>query len=313
MEKSDLYIGVDVSKKTLDICVLFQGGSTNFYKIDNNFNSISSFCKDFVDLKAFFVFETTGVYSYSLAKILTSLNLKFSELNPNKISHFLKYYSRAKTDKIDASNLALYASIFYRDLSCSNFNERDVVLKSYKSSLRLLNKIKAQLLNFQESLNLIDNPPLSTRIKTIITNIQEHKEIIENSLFDLVCNAIPQTSKIIQENKGIGVNLAIYLFPILYFNKDKNYKQIISFLGLAPRQIQSGTSVNKKPCINRMGSNEIRSILFMSALVSVRFNPYFKAFYEKLINKGKPKKVALIAVCNKIIKYLKENYFSDKT
>ncbi|WP_082858163.1 transposase [Campylobacter iguaniorum] len=143
----------------------------------------------------------------------------------------------------------------------------------------------------------------------LIKELEDIKVASEDEIFNLVCELIPQTKYILDNEKGMGKNLAIYLFPIFYYSKDKNYKEIISFLGLTPTIYESGTSVKKRTKIDKKGSNLVRKALFMSALSCVRFNPKFKDFYERLLSNGKPKKVALIAVCNKMIRHLKNKYF----
>ena len=132
---------------------------------------------------------------------------------------------------------------------------------------------------------------------------------LEDFTYEILSQEIPQTKEIIKNNKGFGKSLAIAIFPIMQYNKDKNYKQIISFLGLSPRVFQSGTSVLKSPHIK--GPSKARKALFLSALSCIRYNEYFKAKFDRLLANGKPKMVAIIAVMCQMIKYLKLRYFSD--
>ena len=97
----------------------------------------------------------------------------------------------------------------------------------------------------------------------------------------------------------------------MQYNKDKNYKQIISFLGLSPRVFQSGTSVLKYPHIDKKGQSKVIIDLYICALSCIRYNEYFKTKFDRLLANGKPKMVAIIAVMCQMIKYLKLRYFSD--
>ncbi|WP_144007865.1 transposase, partial [Prevotella sp. P5-92] len=101
----------------------------------------------------------------------------------------------------------------------------------------------------------------------------------------------------------IGVTLAAALIMatggFTYFD---NAKQLTRYLGLSPTYQQSGTSVNVKGHINRNGDSYLRSQLYVAAFSSIQYNTECKACYERLRSKGKPGKVAVIAVANKLIR-----------
>lgn len=78
-------------------------------------------------------------------------------------------------------------------------------------------------------------------------------------------------------------------------------KQVSAFLGLNPKQHQSGTSVNKNTHISKIGDSGLRKTLYMPALVAVRHNPTLKDFYEKLVYRGKPKKAAVVSSMRKLV------------
>ena len=103
--------------------------------------------------------------------------------------------------------------------------------------------------------------------------------------------------------KGIGVTLAAALIMatggFTYFD---NAKQLTRYLGLAPTYQQSGTSVNVKGHINRNGDSSLRSQLYVAAFASLRCNTECKECFDRLRSKGKPGKVALIAVANKLVR-----------
>ncbi|HDX6330723.1 transposase [Campylobacter fetus] len=305
-----MFVGIDVSKLTLDICVLKNENDFMHLKIKNNITDISKFISN-LDKDSLVVFESTATYSYTISNLLTQNNISYSELNPNKLSHFLRYFSDKKTDKEDSYILAFYAFMFKDTLKLTKFNYDDKLLKCNQSAINILNKISTQLKNFLDGQKSIMNPNLEKTLLNIVKNIEENKSVLEDDLFEYICLTIPNTLDILENEKGIGKSLAINLFPILDNNRDKNYKQIISFLGLSPKTFESGTSVKKRSSIDKKGSSLVRRSLYMSSLSCVRFNPKFSDFYMRLVSNGKPKKLALIAVCNKIIRHLKNKYFMD--
>ncbi|RAZ50564.1 IS110 family transposase [Campylobacter hyointestinalis] len=304
------YIGIDVSKLKLDICILKSLDSKDFKQIKNDKKDIKDFFISFDDLNDLtVVFETTSTYSYNLAKVLTDLKIKYSELNPLKVSHFLKYISNKKNDKIDSYNLAYYSLKFENEIVFDSFNDKSKLLRSYQTLIELLNKINVQIQNYDDSQIHIYDKNIKSVIDGFLDISNDNKRMLEDKAFDLVCDLLPQTKTILANEKGIGKNLAIYLFPVFYFNQDKNYKQIISYLGLSPKVFESGSSVKKKSIIDKKGNSNIRKALFLSSLSCVRYNPKFKRYYEHLLTQNKNKKVALVAVCNKIIRHLKNQYF----
>ncbi|WP_081302508.1 transposase [Campylobacter fetus] len=305
-----MFVGIDISKLTLDICILKNENDFIHLKIKNNLVDISKFISK-LSTDSFVVFEATATYSYTVSSLLTEHSIPYSELNPNKLSHFLKYFSDKKTDKEDSYILAFYAFMFKDTIKTTKFNHSNKLLKCNQSAINILNKISTQLKNFLDGQRTIINLDLEKKILYILENIETNKTELESDLFDYICLTIPETLEILKNEKGIGKNLAIHLFPILDDNRDKSYKQIISYLGLSPKIFESGTSVKKRSSINKKGSNLIRRSLYMSSLSCVRFNPKFINFYNRLVLTGKPKKLALIAVCNKIIRHLKNQYFRD--
>ena len=336
------FIGVDISKDTLDICVLNyklakqskanldqvdkanldQGDKTNleqtqskeqkqFFKIPNNPNSIKAFFMNFNPNQTAVTFESTNNYGVNLAKTLSELKIPFQELNAYKSSLFLKHLSYIKTDITDSYGLAYYCANFSNIFIQSKFNPNFKLIKSYQTTLNMLSKMQTQMKNLEKSQIGVNDEYLKQAINSFKLTIKSLFTKLEDFTYEILSQEIPQTKEIIENNKGFGKSLAIAIFPIMQYNKDKNYKQIISFLGLSPRVFQSGTSVLKSPHIDKKGPSKARKALFLSALSCIRYNEYFKAKFDRLLANGKPKMVAIIAVMCQMIKYLKLRYFSD--
>lgn len=103
--------------------------------------------------------------------------------------------------------------------------------------------------------------------------------------------------------KGIGERATATL--IVYtqgFKHTESYQQLISYAGLSPREYLSGKSIKGRVRISKIGGKQLRHILYMSALNAKKTNAACKALYDRLVEKGKNKKLALIAVCNKLLK-----------
>lgn len=305
--KKGFFVGADVSKDKIDFCFLSSNENTKpkFVSLPNEINTLKVYFQSFIKDEIFIVFEHTNNYHLPLQSVLTDLTLKYSVLNPAKTSHFLKHLTLQKSDITDAYGLALYCKIFKADLNPSVYNREYNLIKSYNSAIQLLAKIQTQLKNFKKSQDFVTDENLSSIIQTLSEQVKNTQEKIKLIAFEILKSFVPNCEAIINENKGFGIDLALNLFPHLHFNRAKSEKQFISFLGLSPRIYESGSSVHKTRKINKRGSSAIRRVLFLTALVSSRFNAKFKERYENLINKGKKKKVALVAVMCAIVRYLK--------
>ena len=305
--KKGLFVGADVSKDKIDFCFLSSNENIKpkFVSLPNETNTLKAYFQSFVKDEIFIVFEHTNNYHMPLQSVLADLKLKHSVLNPAKTSHFLKHLTLQKSDITDAYGLALYCKIFKADLNPSVYNHEYNLIKSYNSAILLLAKIQTQLKNFKKSQDFVTDENLSSIIQTLSEQVKNTQEKIKLIAFEILKSFVPNCENIINENKGFGIDLALNLFPQLHFNRAKSEKQFISFLGLSPRIYESGSSVHKTRKINKRGSSAIRRVLFLTALVSSRFNTKFKERYENLINKGKKKKVALVAVMCAIVRYLK--------
>ncbi|MCI6178478.1 MAG: transposase [Campylobacter sp.] len=307
--KPEYFIGIDVSKNDLSVCIIFENTTHNF-TIKNEKLKILKFFAMYANLNSFCVFENTNTYCYDIMRAFDELGLAYSKLDPLKFSFFMKNQRKIKTDKSDAYLLAIYAKKFYDELIKSEFSEEYALLKSYQSGLALINKMLSQTKNFKEPLINVNNNSLEESFDEIIASLIEQKKVLEEKVFDLVCELVPETKKILNKNKGISKSFAIYVLPLFWMNKDKTTKQITSFLGLVPNVHQSGTSINKCPHISG-GVKLARNTLYMCALTISKYNKDFAPLYQKHLNRGKPKKVALIALARVFARNIFRKYFKD--
>ncbi|QKG28780.1 transposase [Campylobacter sp. RM16187] len=312
--KKDFFVGADVSKDKVDFCFLTSDESKKpkFISLPNDYNVIEAYFKSFTSDNITVVLEYTNNYHIILQRVLNDLGIKYSLLNPEKTSYFLKHLNSKKTDIADSYGLALYCRIFSSELNPTTYNKEYNLIKSYNSAISLLVKIQTQLKNFKKSQNLVSDNQLNEIITTLTNQVMQLQKKLKLMAYEILKSFVPNCDEIIKANKGFGVDLAISLFPNLHFNRDKTAKQFISFLGLSPRIYESGISVKKSKCINKKGSSSIRRVLFLVAIVSIRFNDKFKQKYETLINKGKSKKVAIVAVMCAIVRYLKSLFPFDE-
>ncbi|MGB1247530.1 MAG: transposase, partial [Chitinophagales bacterium] len=102
---------------------------------------------------------------------------------------------------------------------------------------------------------------------------------------------------------GMGRKTAVMLLVVTNYFKDFHTSgQLCSYAGLTPLIRQSGSSVKGRERISKMGNGKLRNLLFMCSFNACKYNKSCKELYERIVAKGKSKKLALIAVCNKLLK-----------
>lgn len=300
MDKDKKTFGIDISKGTFDV----MDSLGNYYQFSNNFKSFSKFLK-LLDTNSHCVMEATGYYHYQLAYFLVDNNIAVSVENPLSIKRFIQMkLSRVKTDKSDAKMICLYGQ--ERDLKLwAGYSKNQIqslqmirLLDTYtKQSTALKNKIQAE--------EVLGNPAkiVVNSLKRSLKNLQKESLIFETSLFELVKSDHQEILTKLESIPGIGRKTATMLVVLTDgFNRFESGAQLCSFCGLTPVIRQSGTSIKGRSRISKIGNAKLRNLLFMCSFTACKCNKACQAIYERITNKGKSKKLALIAVCNKLLK-----------
>lgn len=298
------YVGIDVSKATFVVAYSSAKGSrTNSFK--NTIKGIHEFIQTISVAEHHCVLEATGNYSSLLVYLLSQAGIVVSLENPLKIKNFARVMlSVTKTDEIDARLIAMYGE----KMQPAPYKLRSDTILTLKQKRTVIRQLKKQLVATQnlkgsmEALPFFDHKCKKTIEKTIIFLEKQIKEL-EEELASLAQSEYKKQMDLLTSIKGIGVTLAAALIMatggFTYFD---NAKQLTRYLGLSPTYQQSGTSVNVKGHINRNGDSSLRSQLYVAAFASLRCNTECKACFDRLRSKGKPGKVALIAVANKLVR-----------
>jgi transposase len=296
-------LGIDVSKDTLDCCLLIQN-EPYYHKYENNddgfFKLLTLYSSFRVDSLGF---ESTGNYHKKLEKYLYSNGVNPYIIKPTSIFNFRKSLNiHGKTDKSDSYAIARYLKD--GDLTeYLSFPTREL----FKPILSSLHLIERQIRQTKNSIHAIELYPETSDILIDLSDVVNYltmtKERIEKNAISLLYSTCPESKKIKKDIAGVGDKLLIHLIPHLYDHFDKfTLKQINAFFGLNPISFQSGTSVYKKDKISKHGDSQILKLLYMSAVPAIRSNDILKQKYLRLKANGKPSKVALVAVMSHILR-----------
>jgi transposase len=253
----------------------------------------------------YIVMEASGPYYLRLATWLYEQGLSVSVVNPLVIRRFCQMkLCRAKTDKKDAQMIALYGKTEQPKLWQP---DADYVLelRQLQAAVEGFNKSRTSIIRQKEAFlqSTVVSKETIKALNKAISAIEKEITVLENKMESLAKQYHEDMFKNLQTIPGFGKKTAMQLIVISgAFSKFSSSKQLSAYCGLSPRIYQSGTSVKGKARITKMGMGRIRALLYLCAWSAKRCNKTCKDLYDRLVEKGKSKRLALIAVANKLIK-----------
>lgn len=303
MQSQTNYTGIDISKLFFDVAVP-DGSQYQYYKFSNDTSGFEALLKVLAE-DSYVAMEASGPYYLRLACYLNAKGIGVSVINPLVIRRFCQMrLSRAKTDKKDARMIAEYGKV-EKPVLWQPPQYHVVMLQQMEAFLSNLNKEHTALSNQLESFE--SSGMLDKGLRKAIQKELGHKQ----ELIQRITNNMQQVAELhyaemltnLQSIPGMGKKTAMVLIVLSGgFNRFDNYRKLSSYIGLCPRIFESGTSVKGKARICKMGMSKIRAMLYICSWSAMRCNKACRELYERLIAKGKAKKLALIAVANKLLK-----------
>jgi len=300
------WVGVDVSKDRLDIYVLPQGLTL---KHPNHEAGVQALIEQLQPLSpSLVVMESTGGLERLLVSSLQAVSIPVAVANPRKVKGFATAMGKAKTDQLDAQVIALFAQTMQPS--------PQPIVEPHAQQLSDLVRRRQQLVEMQ----VAEKNRLSSASKVVQTEIADHIEQMSKRIKSL--NEQIQTlatqqddwqrkQEILLSAKGIGqVTAALCLAELPELGKLSD-KQIARLVGVAPINHDSGKHKGKRMIAG--GRTSIRCGLYMATLVATRHNPVIRDFYQRLLAKGKLKKVALVACMRKLLVILNAMIRDNKT
>jgi transposase len=300
MNKNIKYFGIDISHLVFDVT----DSDGNYYQFKNSLIGFKKFIK-LLDFNSHCVMEATGYYQYQLAYYLQENSVVLSVENPLSVKRFIQMkLSKIKTDKSDSKLICEYAKQV--DLKLWQGNSKHQLeclqmtrlLSVYtKQSTMLKNKLHGEAVLGQPSKLVV------TSLKRSLRQLKKEIDTIEEKLLLLVNEVHKDVLTRLKSIPGIGKKTSLMLVVLTDgFDRFKSGSELCSYAGLTPIIRQSGSSVNGRARISKIGNQKLRNLLFMCSFNACKYNKACKAIYDRIVAKGKSKKLALIAVCNKLLK-----------
>jgi transposase len=297
MQAEKKFVGVDVSKKTLDIAF---GQEGKYQRIENSAKAIREFVSSLSpDAIAQVVIESTGGLERPIIKALTEASIPVALINPSRVRYFAKASGLyAKTDELDARILAAYGkSIKLRSYTAPS--EEKTKLSDLGSRRRqLLEIVVAEKNRYQSMPRLQDE--ISEHLDWLENKVREIESQIETLLES--SEELKEKREILVSCKGVGEVTAFTLLAELPELGTVDRKEIASLVGVAPMNHDSGEKKGKRTTYG--GRSKVRTALYMATLSATRFNPAIRKFYNRLVENGKKKMVALVAAMRKLLTIL---------
>ncbi len=314
MKTYKLIIGIDVSKRKLDVCFLANPFSNQhkFLVVSNDSKGIRKILnaveKQHILLKdVLFCFENTGIYSLPLVCYLGKNQADYWEVPAIEIKR-AKGISRGKNDKMDARDISLYAHTHLHKLKLSKmpekdiaklrllFTEREKLIKSIKG-LGRTNEVKGFIENdIIKDVIRINNKTLKYLYKVLHEIEQKMKEIINSN------QEISHQHKLIQTVPGVGPQTAIYLIiTTKCFTSFSNWRKMACYAGVVPFEYKSGSSVRGRSKVNHLADKKMKTLLTMCALNAKKGDKEIELYYHKKVKEGKNPMLVINSIRCKVL------------
>jgi transposase len=301
--------GIDVSKDVLDVAVRRDGTRDETARFPNDAAGHRALVRWLTkrNRTARVVLESTGIYSLDVALALhAARGIAVMVANPRAIKQFAgALMQRSKTDLTAAVALREYAArmpfVAWEPPAAELLALRAIARRIAALTVertRERNRLHAVLATSARVAVVVDD------IEGNIHHLERRIELLSGDAVALVREhpALQRAFEQLTSVPGIAAHSAVQLLPeLLVLPEGMTVRQWVAHAGLDPRAHQSGTSVDKPARVSKVGNAHIRRALFMPALVAVRHEPHVKAFFDKLVARGKTPLQAYVAVMRKLL------------
>ncbi|WP_420627234.1 IS110 family transposase [Candidatus Leptofilum sp.] len=298
-QTEETFFGIDVSKNHLDLA---QWGIEEVLRHDNDATGIATLVEIMSTKTAvtLIVVEASGGFEQVMVTELAAASLPIVVVNPTRVRNFARAKGQvAKTDKIDAQMIASFAQAVRPEVRTLKTQDQQLI-KALVTRRRQLIDMQTAEKNRHTTVNPELRPRLEKHLDWLATELAE----IEEDLNDWINKNAQWREKrtSLESVPGVGQVTSFTLLAELPELGTLSRQKIAALVGLAPFNRDSGCSRGRRHIFG--GRSDVRSVLYMAALSGIRYNPVLKAFYDRLIAKGKLPKVALTACMRKLLTIL---------
>ena len=295
-------LGIDIAKQKFDVALLMDG-KTKHKTCKNSaegFETLTLWLEKQGIRKVHACLEATGNYGEDLAIYLHEAGHIVSMVNPARIKGFAQSeLLRTKTDKMDASLIARFCLAMKPGAwipPSPEIRSLRALVRRVDSLIDMRSQEKNRISTAHESVSLL--------IKEHIAYLDQEIERIRQQIAGLIEQYpnLKGRKELLDSIPALGkATIPHILAELDDLEKFNNVRELVAFIGLAPKETLSGSSMKGKPRLCKIGHARLRKVLYMPALVSIQCNPVMIAFYNRLKDKGKNGKVIVCAIMRKLV------------
>lgn len=291
----EIFVGIDVSKAWLDVAVHEQAETV---RVSNNEAGLVTLLEHLKKLKpSLVVLEATGGFEMLAVAELSHAKMPVVVSNAKRVREFARATGRlAKTDKLDAKVLAHFAAAVrppVRALQTEQEEQLTALLTRRRQVLDMLTMEKNRVVTVRGKMLLEMEAHIQWLSKSLKDLDKEIEDFVEGT------PVWKEKDALLQSVPGVGPVTSATMLGMLPELGLLNRQEIAALVGVAPVNKDSGKKQGRRRVYG--GRADVRSVLYMAALAAKKFNPVIRKFYERLIQHGKEKKVALTACMRKLL------------
>jgi transposase len=302
-----MFLGVDVSKKTLDVALLSNAHTSTkprhkvFANTAAGHQQLLAWLQSQQATSVHACLEATGTLGEAVALVLHEAGHQVSVVNPALIRAFgQSQLSRTKTDKADSQLIARFCQMHQPSL----WNPPDPTIRELQSLVRRLETLDEMRVMEENRLESgVTSPEVRASIEEHIAYLQAQIEKTRRQIKDHIDQnpTLKGQRDLLTSIPGIGETTAALLLAEVDATQFESARQVAAFAGLVPRIRQSGTSVRGRSRLSKAGSSRLRKGLYFPAITALRFNPLIHALGQRLKEKGKSKMLIVGAAMRKLL------------
>jgi transposase len=295
-------LGVDIAKKKFDVALLVNDKQKHkvFTNNQEGFGELLGWLKKKGVEHVHLCLEASSTYGDELATYMHDAGHTVSIVNPARIKGFAQSeLMRTKNDKVDAGLIARFCLAMHPEPWAPAPPEMRQLQALVRRVDALINMRTQELHRLGTAQDAVEHS-----IREHIAYLDRQIEALKQQIADRIKSDPDLTIKrdLLKSIPGIGeATIAAILAELHMFEMCDRVQKVVAFIGLAPREFTSGSSIKGKPRLSKIGNARLRKALFMPALVSIQYNPIIQTFYHRLKENGKNGKVIVCAIMRKLI------------
>lgn len=291
----EVFIGIDVGMAHLEVAVWDR---ETHWRVSNDGDGIEKLIPRLQPLSpTLIVVEATGGLELAVVAAMVTAKLPVAVVNPTRVRQFARSTGQwAKTDRIDARNLAHFAQAVRPRVRALRSEEEE-----HLAALVTRRRQVVVMLTAEKNRCISTRPQVRQRLEAHIEWLEEELSSLDEEIERFI-DGNPlweEKDSLLRSVPGVGPVTAATLLAELPELGTLNRQKIAALVGVAPVNKDSGKKRGKRRIF--AGRASVRRALYMAALNASRFNPVIKSFYQRLLGRGKDKKVALTACMRKLL------------